>query len=314
MTVDRLNAPPFPEDDAKMIKSTRIRVGRNLKGFPLGPGISNEQRKQVESTVATALASFTGDLAGKYYPLNNLSEADRKKLIEDHFLFKEGDRFLEACGLNRDWPNGRGIFHNNEKTFLVWVNEEDQLRIISMQNGADLRAVFERLCRACAHIEKVAQFSHNEHLGYITSCPTNLGTALRASVHIHLPLLGKQKDAFQAIADKYYVQIRGAHGEHTETDDHIYDISNKRRLGRSEAQLVQDMYDGVKAMISKEKELQTANGPKTMEVGSHLKKAEELVAFPKFPAGTHSLLMKHLTPEMWQKYHDKKDKHGFSFL
>jgi len=95
--------------------------------------------------------------------------------------------------LNRDWPNGRGIFHNNKKTFLVWVNEEDQLRIISMQNGADLKEVFERLCRACAHIETVAKFSHNSHLGYITSCPTNLGTALRASVHIHLPLLGKKK-------------------------------------------------------------------------------------------------------------------------
>jgi hypothetical protein len=54
-------------------------------------------------------------------------------LIEDHFLFKEGDRFLESCGLNRDWPEGRGIFHNKEKTFLVWINEEDQLRIISMQ-------------------------------------------------------------------------------------------------------------------------------------------------------------------------------------
>jgi creatine kinase/arginine kinase len=82
---------------------------------------------------------------------------------------------------------------------------------------------------------------------------------LRASVHIHLPNLGKKKDVFQTIADKFYVQIRGAHGEHTETDDHIYDISNKRRLGRSEAQLVQDMYDGVKAMIEKEKELK---GPK----------------------------------------------------
>jgi arginine kinase len=115
--------------------------------------------------------------------------------------------------------------------------------------------VFDRLCRACAHIEKVAKFSHDNHLGYITSCPTNLGTALRASVHIFLPNLGKKKDIFQSIADKYYVQIRGAHGEHTETDDHIYDISNKRRLGRSEAQLVQDMYDGVKAMIDKEKEL-----------------------------------------------------------
>jgi arginine kinase len=74
-------------------------------------------------------------------------------------------------------------------------------------------------------------------------------------VHIKLPKLGKQKAAFQEIADKYNVQIRGAHGEHTETDDHIYDISNKRRLGRSTVLLVQDMYDGVKAMIAKEKSL-----------------------------------------------------------
>ncbi len=143
-----------------------------------------------------ALQSFTGDLAGTYYPLNSMTEAQRKQLIEDHFLFKEGDRFLEAVGLNRDWPNGRGIFHNKDKTFLVWVNEEDQLRIISMQNGADLKTVFDRLCRACAHIEKVAKFSHDNHLGYITSCPTNLGTALRASVHIFLPNLGKKMDIF----------------------------------------------------------------------------------------------------------------------
>ena len=177
-------------------------------------------------------------------------------MIEDHFLFKEGDRFLEACGLNRNWPDGRGIFHNNEKTFLTWVNEEDQLRIISMQKGADIGAVFTRLSNAATAVEKVAKFAHDEHLGYITSCPTNLGTALRASVHIKLPLLGAQKEKFQAIADKYYVQIRGIHGEHTETDDGVFDISNRRRLGRSEVDLVQDMYDGVKAMIAAEKELQ----------------------------------------------------------
>ena len=99
-------------------------------------------------------------------------------------MFKEGDRFLEACGLNRDWPEGRGIFHNNKKTFLVWVNEEDQLRIISMQPGADIGAVFTRLSNACAIIESVARFARTDSLGYITSCPTNLGTALRASVHI----------------------------------------------------------------------------------------------------------------------------------
>lgn len=132
MDYTQLDTPPFPESDAKYIKSTRIRVGRNLAEFPLGPGITNEQRKEIEEKVSEALKTFTGDLEGKYYALNSLSEEERKSLIDDHFLFKEGDRFLEACGLNRDWPNGRGIFHNNEKTFLVWVNEEDQLRIISM--------------------------------------------------------------------------------------------------------------------------------------------------------------------------------------
>jgi len=74
-------------------------------------------------------------------------------------------------------------------------------------------------------------------------------------VHIRLPKLSKQWDEFQKIADKYYVQIRGIHGEHTESTEPIYDISNKRRLGRSERDLVQDMYDGVKAMIDKEKSL-----------------------------------------------------------
>ena len=196
-----------------------------------------------------ACNSFDGELAGRFYSLGSMSDADRNQLIADHFLFKEGDRFLDACGLNRDWPEGRGIFHNNEKTFLVWVNEEDQLRIISMQNGADIGAVFRRLATAAAQIEKVARFSHNPQLGYITSCPTNLGTALRASVHIALPNLGQRKAEFEAIADRFKVQIRGIHGEHSESADHVYDISNKRRLGLSEVELVQDMYNGVKAMI-----------------------------------------------------------------
>merc|ERR1711918_258283 len=120
------------------------------------------------------------------------------------------------------------------------------------QPGAGIAEVFDRLCRACAHIETVCKFSHDPHLGYITSCPTNLGTAMRGSVHIKLPNLGckENKAKFNEIADKYYVQIRGIHGEHSETDDGVFDISNRRRLGRGEVELVQDMYDGVKAMIA----------------------------------------------------------------
>ena len=121
-----------------------------------------------------------------------------------------------------------------------------------MQKGAGIKEVFDRLCRAATAIEKIAKFSHDEHLGYITSCPTNLGTAMRGSVHIKLPKLCKDQKKFNEIADKYHVQIRGIHGEHSESDDGTYDISNKRRLGRSEKQLVQDMIDGVRALMEAE--------------------------------------------------------------
>jgi hypothetical protein len=79
-----------------------------------------------------ALETFDCELKGKYYGLGTMTKAEQDQLIADHFLFKEGDRFLEACGVNRNWPDNRGIFHNVDKTFLTWVNEEDQLRVISM--------------------------------------------------------------------------------------------------------------------------------------------------------------------------------------
>ena len=255
LNADDLNAPN-PDPQNKYILSTRIRVGRNIKDIPLGTAISNDQRNKVEQDVSSVLSSFDDDLGGIYYPLNNMNETQRQSLIKDHFLFKAGDRFLETAGLNRDWPNGRGIYHNNEKTFLVWINEEDELRIISMQSGGNILEVFTRLTKAIKSLESKVQFAYNDHLGYITSCPTNLGTAMRASVHIKVPNLGENMDKFQAIADKYNVQIRGIDGEHSKSVGGVYDISNKRRLGVTEVQCVQDMYDGVVALIKAEEELQ----------------------------------------------------------
>ncbi len=246
---------PNPDPEGNYIVSTRIRVGRNIANLPLGPAITKEQRNEVEKQVSTSLKSMSGKLSGTYYPLNGMSKEISDGLIADHFLFKAGDRFLEAAGLNRDWPEGRGIFHNDEKTFLVWINEEDQLRIISMQMGGDIKEVFTRLTTAINEIEKTVKFSYSPHLGYITSCPTNLGTAMRASVHIKLPKLSTDMDAFKEIADCHHLQIRGIHGEHSESEGGIYDISNKRRLGVTEVECVQDMYDGVVALIAKEKSL-----------------------------------------------------------
>ena len=190
----QLRCPDFPADEDRMINSTRIRVGRNLADYPLGTAITAQQRREVESKVVGVLEKFTGELKGKYYSLATMTEAEKKQLIADHFLFKGGDEYLQSCGLEREWPEARGIFHNENKTFLVWVNEEDQLRIISMQPGSNIRQVFERLSIAAAKIEEKAKFANDEHLGYITSCPTNLGTGMRASVHIKLPKLSKKKD------------------------------------------------------------------------------------------------------------------------
>ena len=111
MDYSKLNMPPFSQSESDRIISTRIRVGRNLADFPLGPGISKEQRDKVEELVSGALSKMTGELEGKYYPLKGMTQAEQNQLIEDHFLFKEGDRFLEACGVNRDWPKNRGIYH-----------------------------------------------------------------------------------------------------------------------------------------------------------------------------------------------------------
>ena len=113
----------------------RIRVGRSIEGFGLSPGITKEQRLAVEKLMINAFAKLEGDLAGTYYPLLGMEESVRQKLVDDHFLFVSGDKNLIAAGMERDWPEGRGIYHNKEKTFLTWVNEEDQLRIISMQMG-----------------------------------------------------------------------------------------------------------------------------------------------------------------------------------
>jgi creatine kinase/arginine kinase len=251
---DDLNAPN-PDPKGEFILSTRIRVGRNVDNLPLGPALSQEQRLNIESNIVSGLNTLEGELEGAYYPLLGMSKEVQESLIKDHFLFKEGDRFLDAAGLNAEWPEGRGIYHNNDKTFLVWVNEEDQLRIISMQEGGDIKEVFTRLVNAIKSIATKVEFSYSKHLGYITSCPTNLGTAMRASVHIALENLSKDMDAFKAITDKYHLQIRGIDGEHSQSEGGVYDISNRRRLGITEVEAVQDMYDGVVALIEAERAL-----------------------------------------------------------
>merc|ERR1711987_23044 len=245
------------------VHSCRIRVGRSIQGFGLSPGITKQQRIDVEALMKNAFAKMEGDLAGSYYPLTGMDEKVRQQLVDDHFLFMSGDPNLKVAGMERDWPEGRGIFHNADKTFLVWVNEEDQLRIISMQKGGDVKGVFSRLARGIQAVgdsvkaESGKDFCLDSKYGYIHSCPTNLGTGMRASVHVDLP--GRTKysvDKLKERCEQLHLQPRGTRGESGGQTGHTYDISNKHRLGYSEVELAQKMIDGVNKLWEEDKVLQ----------------------------------------------------------
>lgn len=243
------------DPEGQYVISTRVRCGRSLEGYPFNPCLTEAQYKEMESKVSAVFAGLSGELKGTYYPLLGMTKEVQQKLIDDHFLFKEGDRFLQAANACRYWPVGRGIYHNDDKTFLVWCNEEDHLRIISMQMGGDLGAVFRRLTSGVNAIEAANKFSRNERFGFLTFCPTNLGTTIRASVHIKVPKLAANKEKLEETAAKFSLQVRGTRGEHTEAEGGIYDISNKRRLGLTEFQAVKEMQDGILELIKIEKSL-----------------------------------------------------------
>jgi len=250
---DKIGELPDLDPEGKYINSTRIRCGRSLQGYPFNPCLTEANYLEMEKKVKAVFDGITDpDLKGKYYPLDGMSKDVQKQLIEDHFLFKEGDRFLQAANACRYWPKGRGIFHNDKKTFLVWANEEDHLRIISMQPGGNVGQVLERLIKGVNAIQEKVPFSRDDRLGWLTFCPSNLGTTIRASVHMKIPKVSARPD-FKKICEDMKLQPRSIHGEHSESAGGVFDISNKARLGLSEYQAVRQMYDGVKKLIEMEK-------------------------------------------------------------
>ncbi|KAJ3613417.1 hypothetical protein NHX12_019666 [Muraenolepis orangiensis] len=255
--------------DPNYVLSSRVRTGRSVRGFCLPPHCSRGERRAVETLSIEALDTLSGDLKGKYYALKNMTDAEQQQLIDDHFLFdKPVSPLLLASGMARDWPDGRGIWHNVNKTFLVWVNEEDHLRVISMQKGGNMKEVFNRFCTGLTKIEsrfkeRKYAFMWNEHLGYVLTCPSNLGTGLRAGVHVKLPNLSKNAK-FEDILKRLRLQKRGTGGVDTAAVGGTFDISNADRLGFSEVELVQMVVDGVKLLVDMEKTLEKGKSIDTM--------------------------------------------------
>ena len=249
LDVDKIGCDLTKKAKSKII-STRIRVARNLSFFPLNPGGTQGTRLQIMDLMERVFGTLEDELQGNLFRHSTMSKRKTQELIDQHFLFRGRDKMQAASGYHQFWPAGRGIFITKAEDFLLWLNEGDHLRIISMEAGGDVRRVFKRLGLGIAAIEeslkKLAKrenvFMSDETLGMITCCPSNLGTAMRGSVHILVPkLISKMGlDGIDKIARQMNCQARGSSGEHSKVVDRV-DISNWRRLGFCEYVLVEDM-------------------------------------------------------------------------
>merc|ERR1719228_1299837 len=254
---EKVTLPALPEG---AIASTRIRTARNLKSLPFTVNMTKEQRLTLEATMQKVFDSFESPfLKGKYHPMVGMPEEDRVKYVDLHYLYINDDPTLELVGCYDDWPQGRGIFinENQEKgVFIVWVGEEDQLRIMAMAKGSDVQAVWDLFYSGVEAVHKGVQalgddFVFDAARGYLSSCPTNIGTGMRASVHVDLPAFPTK----QAVKDyvkttPHYIDIRGTRGEATNTEGvRRYDVSNKARLGSNCVEQITTMVNGVKALL-----------------------------------------------------------------
>jgi len=239
----------------KYILSTRIRIARNLEGYPFPCFVSSTERHQIEQLILKAFKNFPGKLKGSYFPLKTFFDLKSTPVNPKLFPGKP-DRFMEAAGMARDFPDARGVYLSDNHKFMVWINEEDHLRIISMEKGSDLLQVYNNLNKGIKKLNKELKFSHTEKYGFLTSCPSNIGITMRAGVHIRLPRLNRQKNILYRIVRQNNLQIRGGSGENSNIENSVFDISNKQKIRITEDQCLNILTHAVQKIICLEESLE----------------------------------------------------------
>lgn len=237
MTIDELtrNRSAWLRADmplADIVISSRIRLARNVAGFPFLTKADNVQRREIYRLLRESMdqAHVADDLT--YIDLEMLEETDRQVLVERHLISKQ---HAEAEG-------SRAVAFSPEETVSLMINEEDHLRMQVLRSGLQLDACWEVMSRIDNDIEKYIDFAYHSRFGYLTACPTNVGTGIRVSAMLHLPALkltGEMDRAFRAAKDMH-LAIRGLHGEGTEATGDLYQISNQTTLGKSEEETISE--------------------------------------------------------------------------
>jgi len=232
-----------PESD--IVISSRVRLARNLSDFPFIRKCSAKQKSQIAGTVQQAFDRSEIGTQGQYIDVSKLGDLDRQFLMERQLISHE---LSEAEG-------ARAVILDPSERFSIMVNEEDHLRLQVMQSGFDLEHGWNRINQLDDTLEAHLQFAFTSKFGYLTACPTNVGTGLRVSVMLHLPALVATKQierVFRALG-KINVAVRGLFGEGSQFMGDVYQVSNQTTLGKTESELIQRVREVVPQLIDYER-------------------------------------------------------------
>jgi len=218
-----------------VVISSRVRLARNLAGMPFLGRCTAQQQREIEERISRE--ALTAEIAADmfYVDVAAAGELDRQLLVERHLISRQ-----HAQG---DQP--RGVAVSKDETLAIMVNEEDHVRMQSLRSGLQLREAFADLTRIDDRLETRLDFAFHSRYGYLTACPTNVGTGMRVSVMLHLPALkmtGQIDKVFRAVRDMR-MEVRGLHGEGTEATGDFFQISNQTTLGKSEEQILEEFLD-----------------------------------------------------------------------
>ncbi|GIW90998.1 MAG: protein-arginine kinase [Pirellulaceae bacterium] len=237
-----------PESD--IVVSTRIRLARNLAQFPFVRRCSPQDRAAIEKTIRDRFQNVEQLRQLIYIDVDELSDVDRQFLMERQLISRE---LAEGTGQ-------RGVAIDPDERFSVMVNEEDHLRIQVMASGLNPQVAWEQINAIDDLIGQQVVYAFHRRLGYLTACPTNVGTGMRVSIMIHLPAMVMTEEIQRVFRSfqKMGLAVRGLYGEGTQPRGDFYQISNQITLGRSEKELIDQVVEVARVCIQWERRAREA--------------------------------------------------------
>jgi protein arginine kinase len=237
-----------PESD--IVISTRVRLARNLAAFPFTNRSSAHQKAEIETLLRDRISKLELDPALNYVNVPALSILDRQFLVERQLISRE---LASAEG-------PRGVALVPQETVSLMVNEEDHLRLQVMRSGLTLDEAWQNIDKVDDLLEQRVNYAFSDEFGYLTACPTNVGTGMRASVMLHLPalVLTKQIEKVFRALQKINLAVRGLYGEGSRASGDFYQISNQVTLGKAETAILGEIREVIPQIISYEREARKA--------------------------------------------------------